>query len=179
MSRLLPDGPIRVLDVGCATGRGGKALKDRRPEIEIFGLDCLQHRLDRLPDVYSGNVCSFTTEIDAPDQSFDAVVAGEFIEHLTYEDGITTLKEFHRVLRAKGRLLMTTPYPDYLKLALTGRSTVGGAHLSAHYPKQLSVLMNEVGFRETQWKPSGKVTRYLGEVFPMWFYGSFLIWGDV
>ena len=73
---------------------------------------------------------------------------------------------------------MTTPYPDYIKLALTGRSTVGGAHLSAHYPKQLEVMMNDAGFRDVDWTPSGKVTRLLREVAPLWFYGSYLIWGD-
>lgn len=43
----------------------------------------------------------------------DVVVAGEFIEHLVYHDFIFSLKEFFRVLRPGGRLLLTTPNPEY------------------------------------------------------------------
>lgn len=169
----------RVLDVGCATGRGGYYLKSSRPDLKIYGLDCLQKRLDSLPkNVYEGGICSFTTSIAAEDSAFDAVVAGEFIEHLTYQDGMLTLKEFSRIIKKGGLLLMTTPYPDYIKLALTKSTTVGGAHLSAHYPKQLKVMMNDVGFSDVYWCPSGKVTRLLGERVPaLWLYGSFLIVG--
>lgn len=177
----LSPGARTVLDVGCATGRGGRSLKKHRPEVEIYGLDCLQDRLDRLPkDIYKGGVCSFTTDIRADDSSFDAIVAGEFIEHLTYSDGLRTLQEFARVIRPGGQLLMTTPYPDYLKLKITGSSTVGGAHVSAHYPKQLKVMMEDVGFDNIYWRPSGKMTHLLGDRLPaLWLYGSFMIVGKL
>lgn len=178
-ARNLPGGVLKVLDVGCANGRGGTELKRLRPDMELHGLDCLQHRLDRLPGAYDGHVCSFTTEIDAPDGTFDAIVAGEFIEHVTYSDGVRTLEEFWRILRPGGRLLMTTPYPDYLRWTLTGRETVGGAHVSAHYPKQLKVMMTDAGFTHVRWRPSGRMTTLLGDRLPfLWFYGSFLIVGD-
>ena len=105
-ARYLPADARKVLDVGCSTGRGGTALKAKRPDVQLYGLDCLQHRLDKLPEAYSGGVCSFTTAIDSPDGSFDAIVAGEFIEHVTYADAIKTIEEFHRVLRPGGRLLL-------------------------------------------------------------------------
>ena len=67
-ARHIPAGAARVLDVGCATGRGGRALKEVRPELRIDGLDCMRSRLDQLPrDAYAGVVCSYTTAIDAPD----------------------------------------------------------------------------------------------------------------
>lgn len=168
-----------ILDVGCSTGVGGRAMKMALPALSLIGLDCLQHRLNKLPrDVYSGAICNYSTKIDFADGHFDAIVAGEFIQNLTYGDGILTLGEFQRVLRAGGRLLMTTPYPDYIKLKFGGRPIVGGAHVSAHYPKQLAVMMSDAGFTEIGWCGSGRMSGWLGEKFPlMSAYGSFLIWG--
>src|SRR4051794_28895498 len=55
---LLPQRPMRVLDVGCNTGRGGAFLKECRPECSLIGLDLLPSRLGRLPpDVYAGTIC--------------------------------------------------------------------------------------------------------------------------
>jgi SAM-dependent methyltransferase len=171
-------GAQEVLDVGCATGRGGAALKLLRPHCTIWGLDCVKARLDRLPKDYSHRVVGFSTEVPLPSQSIDVILAGEFIEHLTYADVVLTLKEFRRLLRIGGQLLMTTPYPDYLRLRLTGASTLGGAHLSAHYPKQLAAMMQEAGFGKTFWRGSGRNSLLFGERFPVFsVYGSFLVAG--
>ena len=55
---------------------------------------------------------------------------------------------------------------------------MGGAHVSAHYPKALKVMMNDAGFDAVRWCGSGRVSRLPGERFPLWAYGSFLIVGD-
>ena len=179
-ARYLAPDAVAVLDVGCATGRGGRSLKEVRPDISIRGLDCLADRLARLPkDIYDEGVCSFTTNIDAAENSYDAIVAGEFIEHLSYRDGLQTLDEFKRILKPGGQLMMTTPYPDYLRLVLTGGDTMGGAHVSAHYPKQLKVMMENAGFCSIRFLPSGSMTRLLSDRLPfLWLYGSFLIIGN-
>jgi SAM-dependent methyltransferase len=178
-SRHLSPAARTILDAGCANGRGGAVLKALRPEIALVGLDCVQDRLDRLPvGVYDDAMCSYASQIDLPDGTFDAVLAGEFIEHLTFADCLLTLAEFHRLLRDSGQLLMTTPFPDYVRLKLTGGSTLGGAHLSAHYPVQLAAMMTEVGFTDIGWCGSGRMSLVLGERFPaMSAYGSFMIWG--
>jgi len=179
MSGVLEGTGLRVLDVGCATGRGGAALKAARPDITIIGLDCIQGRLDALPaDAYEGSICSSSCSIGAQNSSFDAIVAGEFIEHLTYRDALVTLDEFHRVLKPEGTLVMTTPYPNYLRNLVRDRTTAVGAHLSAHYPKQLRVMMRDAGFGDIRFRGSGNMTRLIGQRLPvMSLYGSFMIWG--
>jgi ubiquinone/menaquinone biosynthesis C-methylase UbiE len=100
----------KVLDVGCNTGRGGAVLKTCNPAIELTGIDCVPERIAALDkSVYDRTLCGLSTQIPAADGSFDVVVAGEFIEHVPPLQVEATLVEFFRVLRLKGRLLLTTP----------------------------------------------------------------------
>ncbi len=179
-ARFLPPGPLKVLDVGCNTGRGGAALKAVRPDIEIHGLDLLQSRLDRLPkDVYSGTVCGSATQIPTDDETYDAVVAGEFIEHLLPIDAHRFVADVFRVLKVRGRILLTTPNPGDTKMRLRGGTCLGGAHLSQHHPDTLRTVLKMYGFARVRTLGSGKVTWYLGSRFPwLGLYGSFLAVGE-
>jgi ubiquinone/menaquinone biosynthesis C-methylase UbiE len=88
-----------ILDVGANTGRGGLRLADLDPGYEITALDCVQSRLDALPKCYSRAILGLSNTIPADDRSFDAVLAGEFLEHLYPSDVDPTLCEFQRVLK--------------------------------------------------------------------------------
>jgi hypothetical protein len=79
-------------------------------------------------------------------------------------------------MKPEGRLLLTTPNPNYLLLKLTGRSVLGGAHVSQHYPADLIEILKEIGFCEVKVLGSGKVSRFLGQYFPcLRMYGSYLV----
>lgn len=178
-AKFLPSGPLKVLDVGCNTGRGGAVLKQRRPDISLYGLDLLQSRLDRLPsDVYSGTVCGSATEVPSPDESYDAIVAGEFIEHLLPIDAHRFVADAFRVLKVGGSLLLTTPNPGDVKLRWRGTSILGGAHLSQHHPDTFRTVLRMYGFSRVRTIGSGKVSWYLSDRFP-WLniYGSYLAIG--
>ncbi|HIK06639.1 MAG TPA: class I SAM-dependent methyltransferase [Trichormus sp. M33_DOE_039] len=167
----------KILDVGCNTGRGGKTLKELNRELQLIGLDCVNSRLEKLPcGVYDQKVCSYSTNVILESSSIDAIVAGEFIEHLYPDDVTKTLYEFYRLLKPSGQLLLTTPNPNYLLLTLTSRSVLGGAHVSQHYPADLVKHLKVTGFDEIKIFGSGKVSRYLGQYFP-WLrvYGSYLV----
>jgi SAM-dependent methyltransferase len=174
--RYLPTAAKDILDVGCSTGRGGRVLRDRRPAVRLIALDCLAERLARLPPgIYDTTICSFSDRVGLPDRSLDAIVAGEFIEHLAPEDVDPTLRECARLLRPGGQLLLTTPNPGYLRNWLTGRTVLGGAHLSEHWPRDLRKRLRQAGFSAVRIRPSGKVTRYFGEHAPwLGLYGSYL-----
>ncbi|MHB8117592.1 MAG: class I SAM-dependent methyltransferase [Methanothrix sp.] len=52
-------------------------------------------------------VCDIT-QIPEPDESFDAIICTEVFEHLPAP--ILAIKEFHRLLRKGGRLIITAPF---------------------------------------------------------------------
>ncbi|MEQ9371196.1 MAG: class I SAM-dependent methyltransferase [Coleofasciculus chthonoplastes F3-SA18-01] len=169
-----------VIDIGCNTGRGGEILKELNPNLKLVGLDCVASRLAKIsPDIYVSTICSYSSNIESPDSSFDIVVAGEFIEHIYPDEVIRTLQEFYRIIKPAGRLLLTTPNPNYLRLKLTGGSVLGGAHVSQHYPAELKQQLESVGFVNVKLIGSGKMTRILGERLPILaFYGSYLTIAD-
>jgi ubiquinone/menaquinone biosynthesis C-methylase UbiE len=178
-ARYLSNSARHVLDVGCAEGRGGQALKNLRPEIELSGLDCVPERLASLPACYDRAIHGLSNNIPLDDRCCDAVLAGEFIEHLYPADVDPTLCEFQRILKIGGRLLLTTPNPYSLKMRLRKGTVYGTAHLTQHFPRILRHRLMLHGFSNVKITGSGRATRYFGEWFP-WLsvYGSYLITGS-
>ncbi|NEO95011.1 MAG: class I SAM-dependent methyltransferase [Moorea sp. SIO3G5] len=167
---------VKILDVGCNTGRGGLRLKELNPNLKLFGLDCVQERLDVLPECYSQKVYGLSTDIPMEDRFFDVITAGEFIEHLYPADVDKTLCEFQRVLKIGGRLLLTTPNPNYIKNKILGMSVYGVSHLTQHFPEVLRLRLQMHGFSGVKVYGSGKVSQYLGWHFPLMpIYGSYLV----
>jgi ubiquinone/menaquinone biosynthesis C-methylase UbiE len=177
--RHLPTNCTTVLDVGCADGRGGTRLKELRSCLSIRGLDCVEERLAALPAAYDARILGLSSSIPLEDQSLDAIVAGEFLEHLYPADVDKTLCEFQRVLKIGGRLLMTTPHPTCYLNRFGGRTVYGTSHLTQHHPKLLAARLLMHGFNNVTLRGSGKATRRFGERFPFFgVYGSYLIWAD-
>lgn len=58
-------------------------------------------------------VCDIT-QIPLPDHSLDAILCTEVIEHVV--DPMVVLKEFHRLLKPGGKLLLTTPFISHLHM---------------------------------------------------------------
>jgi SAM-dependent methyltransferase len=174
--RHFSDNTRDVLDVGCNTGRGGAIMKALNSRLRITGVDCVPERVAALdPLAYDARICGFTHAVPFPSDSFDAIVAGEFIEHLSPDLVFPTLCEFFRLLRLHGRLLLTTPNPRYLKHYVRRTSVLGGAHISQHYAGNLKTRLKDVGFSGVRIRGSGRVSSKLGESFPVSaVYGSYL-----
>ena len=176
-ARLMRNNVEMVLDIGCNTGRGGQVLKNIKAGIHLDGLDCVEDRLRRLPaELYERKLLGFSTSISCADNTYDAVVAGEFIEHLYPDDVEKTFCEIFRVLKLGGQLLLTTPNPQSVWLRWRRQSVLGGAHLSQHYAHALVFRLQLMGFSRVKVYGSGRTSRTLGMHFPLLnLYGSYLL----
>jgi SAM-dependent methyltransferase len=98
----LPAG-TRVLDAPC--GEGGLAASLRAARYDAHGVDIGSAGIARLGDAYHD--VNLNGQLPFAGGSFDVVFSIEGIEHL--EDRYRYVRELHRVLRAGGVLILTTP----------------------------------------------------------------------
>jgi len=95
----------RVLDLGCATGTTGAALKQRQPahvtgiELESAYADEARARLD---EVITGDV-----ETAEPEGTFDTLIAADVLEHL--KDPWSALRRYARLLEPDGTAVVSLP----------------------------------------------------------------------
>ena len=103
----VPRDARRVLDLGCATGATGAALK-RRQAVEVIGVErepeYAREAAARLDRVVTGDV-----EALDPQQlgRFDALIAADVLEHLV--DPWTTLHGYAQLLQPGGTAVVSLP----------------------------------------------------------------------
>lgn len=108
LERLLPAGPARVLDAGCGTGGLINALRRRRGDWTLTGLDfseraCALARARTDAEIVQGSI----TALPFGDGAFDAVVSADVVCQV--EDGGAALREFARCVRPGGAVVVNVP----------------------------------------------------------------------
>lgn len=137
----------RVLDDGAGSG----AIASR-----LNGLGRDVHAADIDPSLFSaeGVDCikvDFGKEMPYEDGFFDCILSSNLIEHL--EDQYTFIRECYRVLRERGRLVITTPNLLVGFNLFTGRPQnevdpfEGGEHINMVNYYDLRVMLHRNGFR--------------------------------
>ncbi len=144
----------RVLDVGCGEGWFTAALAEAGRE--AVGIDVAEEPLRRAraraPRLDLRRVPAAGEWSSLPDVSFDAVWAGEVIEHVA--DTAGWLSEVRRVLRSGGALVLSTPAHQpltRLALGLSGRAFAAhfdprSDHLRFYTRRTLMALLEDFGF---------------------------------
>src|SRR6516164_8127999 len=156
--------PPRVLDVGCGEGRFAAELARRG--VAVVGVDVAEEPLRRARAREPGlqlRIVPAEGRWPLADASFDLVWAGETIEHVA--DTVGWLSEVHRVLRAGGRLLLSTPAHGRLRmLALSLSGTrfdrhfdPRADHLRFYSRRSLARLLVDLGFREIEVRGEGGI----------------------
>ena len=115
--------PLRVLDVGC--GEGQLTAEAARAGYAVVGIDVAEEPLRRARERHDNldlRLVGVEQEWPLADASFDAVWAGETLEHVA--DTAAWLSQVRRVLRSGASLLLSTPAHErlaMLALALSAR----------------------------------------------------------
>src|SRR5918911_2583400 len=114
----LPPAPARVLEIGTTPGTFTEIL--RRAGYEVTGVDLFPDQRAELWRRLGVEVrlCNIDEQpLPYADESFEAVVFSEVIEHLVAAP-LPALREMARVLQPGGRLVLTTPNQFYIKSRL-------------------------------------------------------------
>ncbi|MDP2660665.1 MAG: methyltransferase domain-containing protein [Dehalococcoidia bacterium] len=103
----------RILDAGCGTGAGLVFLSRYGT---AYGVDMAQEAIDfclmrGMSRVARASVAS----LPFPSLSFDLLTSFDVIYHRSVEDDVSTLREFHRVLKDGGRILLRAPAFEFLR----------------------------------------------------------------
>jgi len=131
----------RVLDLGCRSGALSHHFLDGN---EVVGLDVDRAALAKAEALGVETVeADVESPLPLPDQSFDAVVAGELLEHLRFPDALVA--EARRVLRPGGVFVGSVPNAFRLQSRLRflrGRPPEDDpTHLHMYSPQQMRTLL--------------------------------------
>ena len=160
------DGAVRILDAGC--GNGSCTARLAEAGFEVWGVDISERAIEYAKERYPQAVfCCASLEEQLPfeDGTFDAVYAGDVIEHIY--DTRRMIAELCRVLRPGGMLFISTPYHGLLKnlsialLNFEKHFDPTGTHIRFFTKRSLKKLLLEGGFRV-------ECFLYLGRFWPMW-----------
>ena len=107
--KVVPGSAMDILEVGCAEGRLGAALKELRPGRRVYGIErepeVAARAADRLDRVYTMDLEKDPFGIEAA--SLDAILFGDVLEHLL--DPSSVLKGMAPLLRPNGRIYCCIP----------------------------------------------------------------------
>ncbi len=154
-----------VLDIGCGTGSNLRCWESCG---NVVGLDISADALDFCRIKGNENlVRGDAVKLPFHDSAFDTVIALDILEHIERDE--EALKEFFRVCRTGGHLVLTVP----ALMFLWGKHDVALHHKRRYAKKQLAVLLQANGFhleRMTFWNFAlllpAAVYRYLGNLRP-------------
>jgi 2-polyprenyl-3-methyl-5-hydroxy-6-metoxy-1,4-benzoquinol methylase len=164
-----------VLDAGCGAGNLVSMLAPRCRM--IIGCDYHHGRLafgsSRSGGVYVGASIDWLPFRDA---SFDKVFCLEVIEHIDHRANLQILREFWRVLKPEGQLIITTPnygspWPvieglmDVLRLV---PEVPGGAHISKYRWRSLERCLLATGFAISRMGTFNHLSPFLAPVSDRW-----------
>jgi 2-polyprenyl-3-methyl-5-hydroxy-6-metoxy-1,4-benzoquinol methylase len=173
--RYIKDGQS-ILDIGCNTGRGGVALKTLNPTFKLFGIELIKERIETIPSgtyelVFNESIITSNCN----NIKFDAIIAGEVIEHISKDLFSDMLHNCKKLLKNDGLILFTTPNPNCFLVKL-GRNAVFNdpSHVNIMSVNELKSTVQSCGLKIKSIKGSGRTSRYLGYSFPLNLYGSYL-----
>jgi 2-polyprenyl-3-methyl-5-hydroxy-6-metoxy-1,4-benzoquinol methylase len=106
LQALVPPDAASVLDIGCATGQFGKALKYARPGLYVCGIEINPQVAIEAEKVLDRIIAKPVQKVSF-DRTYDCVVCGELLEHLV--SPLDLLKRLRFAIAPGGVLIASSP----------------------------------------------------------------------
>lgn len=130
---------LKILDAGCGPGAMLPTLAEYG---DVVGVDMSDEALEyarKRGRVKKGNILN----LDFANETFDLVVCMDVLYHTWVEDETKALREFHRVLKRGGLLLIREPAYNWLR----GREDVGSLTQRRFSRDRLASLVGKSSFK--------------------------------
>lgn len=162
--RLLPPGVGRLLDVGCASGEAGKAVRRTSPAVVVTGIerdpDAAERARSRLDCVIEGEAIAALAALARAGERFDAFLFADVLEHLG--DPIAALGLARELAVPGATLVASVPNVGHLSLVrdlVLGRfdplpaGLADSGHLRWFTRASLGDALEEAGWRAVSIEP--------------------------
>lgn len=131
---------FKIMDIGCGTGMMLEEIKNKF-SITAIGIDNSEEAVRFSKKRGLNIILSSAEKIEQNSESIDLIMALDLIEHI--ENDIASLKEFNRVLKKNGYVLLTVPAFN----CLTSAHDVINEHKRRYQLGELKNKVEEAGFK--------------------------------
>ncbi|MBI4697841.1 MAG: methyltransferase domain-containing protein [Nitrospirae bacterium] len=151
---LVPEGPLKILDVGCGSGALGKSLLERGAS-EVTGIELDRQACEEAGRNLSRVICGNIEEIELEFEEgyFDCMIFGDILEHL--KDPLSTLQKLAKYLKDSGVVIASIPnirFFGIMHMLAEGRweyadsGILDRTHLRFFTKKEMERLFEDAGF---------------------------------
>lgn len=157
---------VKLLDFGCGDGKISEMINKINPQIDLTGIDvsplAIKKIKKKLPQ-FKFKTIKENKPLPFKKNSFDFILAADVLEHIY--DTELIFQELNRLLKPKGRLLISVPYYGLIKnliivlFAFDFVFDVQGPHIRFYTKKSLFRCLSEASFKIEQFG-------YFGRFYP-------------
>ena len=132
-----------ILDVGCGNGRISECISNTN---RVYGLDLSLKILQVARDKKRIMVNSDALHLPFANKMIDAVISFGFFQLLNLEDALQCIREFNRVTKEDGVLVLSTLNGDSLLHRLLARNHAGKYYERRYNLDEITQLLTKNGF---------------------------------
>lgn len=124
IKRFAPANPKRILEVGCGMGSVSSRINKYWPDAVVTGIDISTLSIQIAQKLFANDKLNFKESIltrDTFNEEFDLVVFMDVYEHIAVNDRSEVHAALAKILRNKGRIILTVPTPHNLKWSLVNK----------------------------------------------------------